>query len=1182
MPDVTQNDFSQGWIPSDDYNNGRKNGLLRMDNLTLEEIGSVSLARGTEKVNASELSGAIHSLYSSTLGGTKRRYVGLTDESVKRDSGGGTYGVTILSSGGGAAGIRTAFGSGFNFTFIVSGSEKKKDNGTTVYDLGVTTPADAVATTGATPPSKDAFDSFSGTVLAEGANLGATATGFEADTDPTTFRLDAYVEYGSAINTMDFGSDRFGTPDDVFLFDLRIPDLAKFRRIIVIVFPDGADPDDPQDYYRHVWEDNDDSLVRDGSSQWSVMKAVRKNWEKVGTDNTFSWANIGGVRVTVQYTEDVADTTFANFRVIGSAAGPLNGGYEYLQVDVGNNGAYLARSEHGPFMDYYHEVSSSYISVTPDTPTDPQVNEIWIYRRKVLGEGGDPSGDFQLVYVQTSSLGSAFDDQVSDVAAQQLNTPLNLFLKSVQNTAYFPDDVYYMEVNYFTRTLYMSPREILISEPLCPDLIDIRHTIKLSGDFAELNLWMIKVSNSSLLVGTNKDIHEIAGTLNELPDGLLDQITRSLGIKQPPISDTVCVESNNVYYIAQDGLRSIVGATTGSFNGNLDLFWRGETRYGHLPCSIITFSSAYYLEINKNRIFFSTTLSDTSRRIFVYDIARQYWYPYYINANCLFTEEDGTLVGGFSDEDDWYVRILDIGDDLDGEVGQSINLLTPAQDGNLPRNRKDSYTLKLKINTGGDNVTVKIYKDEETSATSVTTTCSSSGLSEQKFDISSIIGVCKSYRLEITATDLTAFELVYWTIECDLRPTQVTHLRLPPSNWGTASRKRIPLIPLLIDTLGANVTFTPVLDTASETTSTINTADKKVAHHFFTADKAAYDIGGILHSPSGAYFEFYEQIPPRNVEILPDPAKYFKIPNNNLGTPSRKRMITVVLVIDTKGANVTFTPTIDGASQTAATINTSGKRTYTYYFTSDVKGVDVGGILETAANTEFEFYEIDIDESLSEKLPVPTRFLIIPEDNFGVPARKRVRTIPIEIDTRGQDVTWTPTVDGADQTPLTLNTTSKRTVFYYFTTDSFGIDYGGRLEATTTTPFEFYKQHRPVDVQILPVAKRFDQAGPIEIMRLGKLRMIRIRLVPTTTVLNFNIFVADASIYTGTHTVVANVDNVYDIPMPKGVNGTVFRVEFAMSAPFHRYYVHFLVNSSGADSDSKWMKFGADPDAQPK
>ncbi len=77
-----RNDFSAGWVPSADSFNGPPNGLLRMDNLTLDELGIVSLRQGSAKINTTALSHTETTLlpsfdhtviYEETLGATGAR-----------------------------------------------------------------------------------------------------------------------------------------------------------------------------------------------------------------------------------------------------------------------------------------------------------------------------------------------------------------------------------------------------------------------------------------------------------------------------------------------------------------------------------------------------------------------------------------------------------------------------------------------------------------------------------------------------------------------------------------------------------------------------------------------------------------------------------------------------------------------------------------------------------------------------------------------------------------------------------------------------------------------------------------------------------------------------------------------------------------------------------------------------
>jgi len=95
-------DASAGWIASDDQINGRKNGLLRMDGITLDENGALIMSNGTRR-HVTTYPAVAHTLFSKFVCGTKRRYLGLTSGAVYRDT-------TAIIAVAGASATRGAFG----------------------------------------------------------------------------------------------------------------------------------------------------------------------------------------------------------------------------------------------------------------------------------------------------------------------------------------------------------------------------------------------------------------------------------------------------------------------------------------------------------------------------------------------------------------------------------------------------------------------------------------------------------------------------------------------------------------------------------------------------------------------------------------------------------------------------------------------------------------------------------------------------------------------------------------------------------------------------------------------------------------------------------------------------------------------------------------------------------------
>jgi hypothetical protein len=209
---------------------------------------------------------------------------------------------------------------------------------------------------------------------------------------------------------------------------------------------------------------------------------------------------------------------------------------------------------------------------------------------------------------------------------------------------------------------------------------------------------------------------------------------------------------------------------------------------------------------------------------------------------------------------------------------------------------------------------------------------------------------------------------------------------------------------------------------------------------------------------------------------------------------------------------------------------------------------------------------------------------VIPSTNYGVAAKKRIRVLPYEINTNGSDVTFTPVLDGVSGTPSTVNTVSKTTVYHFFTYDAFCTDISGRLDSVGgTVPFEFYGLMKPDVVEVLPIPKRFDQIGPLRFDKLAKFQALRIRTVSTTSTIPIKIIIENEAILPGSSGAVGeyntilqtlpNFDDVYELILPKTVNGTIFRFEFGPTAtPFHMFDVQIKLVLSGLQADPKWIK----------
>lgn len=1243
--ELVRTKYPLGWVPSQDNVNGDPNGLLRMDNLKLDEIGAITLARGCHNVNSNSFPGFVHSIFSRTINNVKNRFVGLgngdvwfsADDFINRGHPGNKHGAVAGVGGNpnsiyeadeiinGGSTTQAHFAGIFGSIFVSSGQKRAKFDGTNVFNWGVETPKGAIQGLAASQANLDVSNAAGGVYsnwqLIEGANFTNTTTA-QADTDAISFISSVGTVYPSVMDFTSFSAGGTSLPTDVFNINVNIGDtnLLTTTRISFLLGPvTGAITDFQGDYYAYEWPNDLTTFVyQQGQNLWSTLSAMRSQFSRQGNDASLDWSKVGAVVVTITCTAVVTANQVQNLVWKGSSAGPLTGTYDYCQINVRDNGLYQAKSGIGPLMTSKITVLNGSINLAIFQPLDPQVNQIWLYRR------GGVVGNFTQVGIinvltgiytdsanNTQQLATSpllpggpinyiVNDTVTDTTLQDLNITLqqSVFTKSVQD---WPDEILgIIDGAYFGKAVMITFKELLISESFNPDAIDTSATIKVSGDVTELMLWVTKISNNVLLVGTTKNLYQIAGTLVNLPDGTIDATIQAIGESHPPISRNFALDSNNVFYMATDGIRNTNGTNSTLISAQLNLLFRNTTRYDIAPVNIQPNALIPYpMVIYKGQLWCVCALQDGTRWVFAYDFALQYWRPLYLDPISLFVEDDGTLLAGWGDTFNvnsvltlgYFLRVMDTGITVNNTgtqfQGQSIFLQTIFDDNGKARNRKDAYTMRLLMDTGGTDVSVRLAGDNGNyfELGVFNTNWVANGPTEIYIDLfapfTQVFGLGFRYSLQITGQNLTTFRLLKYSIEYDLRPEQTSALRLLPANLGTFCRKRFTNYAFVIDTLGNDVTFTPIVDGVLLTyqIDTFNYSSKQTYVFYFTSETIGTDISGIIQAIDNedifypGVFEFYELDTNEIIsEKLPIPVKFLVIPNNNYGTPNRKRHSSYKFQIDTRGQPVQFTPSIDGTSYAPQTYTTAKKQTVEYFFPTDTIGIDVYGILQTLANTPFEYYG-SITPQQIEQLPPRLVEYRIPESNFGIAAQKRIRTLPMMINTFGNSVLFTPIVDGQRLPGTTFNTITRKTVFHYFDTDVFGTDYSGEL---TNGPFEFYSLEKPEEVEILPVAKVFDQIGPVHITRIGKIIGFRIRIITQETQLPWKLYGQDILIATGTLVTTPGTDNVYEQEwITKSRSCTMVRMEIGPcpnGSPFNRYYVDLKINTGGTDSNIKLQR----------
>ncbi len=92
-----------------------------------------------------------------------------------------------------------------------------------------------------------------------------------------------------------------------------------------------------------------------------------------------------------------------------------------MQVNINVTNSYIAKSVAGPSTGYQYTNGFAF-SILPQVPTDPQVNEIWVYRR------GNTLADWRrvLVFDSTNWTLPQVDGLTDVLAAQRSGWDLNL------------------------------------------------------------------------------------------------------------------------------------------------------------------------------------------------------------------------------------------------------------------------------------------------------------------------------------------------------------------------------------------------------------------------------------------------------------------------------------------------------------------------------------------------------------------------------------------------------------------------------------------------------------------------------------------------------------------------------------------------------------------------------------
>lgn len=971
MPEIeVWNDFSAGWCPSDDPLNGRRNGLPIMNNLELSPNGALNLTGGTIAIRT--LAGTAISILSKTLSGTKIRYSVLSDGKIYRDG-------TLLDTATMSSSI-AGFGAAYGYVFILAGNKRLADSGSgSPINLYIDAPATAPVHAGVAKATLLISGDYANAtdcalVNAEGTIITQITAQVNVDSDAATFRavVESILDGGSVVDATILSGGTVGTDDDQVAFSFQCEEPSQLISVSVqfILDPTSAPGGIYENYYEHIWvnDGTDQSPFNQGYNSYSTLQARRGDFMRKGQGLTFPW-NIYSMKITINAT---SSQSFAFFRMYmnGGGTSKLVGDYQWTQVNVKKNGAFVTRSVQGPNSEPIR-INGSAAEITPINPATGGGTEGWVFRR-----GGKLGSTWYLTKVVTSA--TPFQDELSD---DDLLEPGNVTIDPYMNTiapSVLVDDILCAVGPIEGRMIYFTFKQIIFSEQFSPGTYSRQQTRDFSGELGEKFMWAVQTGDNTVMVGTSKDIYRLDGTFITLPDGFIDVYLTPLGVASPPISYDVCRYGGGACYMSATGWRQTFpsGESRSLIGDRTDVLYHNLSTSAYTPAGIYPFGSARYsIAAVKDQLYCVVQVQDGTRRVEVYDFNRDYWREYNINPSLLVREDDEELLGFWGDDSKLRsVNTVIPNKNLDGVTQQTVSLMSPRLFGGAIHNRKDPYTVKMNVYTNNYTCVLTLVNDAGLPGSY---SFSSNSLNDQiSIDVSGL-GPIKNWQYKIDGA-CADFILRNISMEYDVRPPQLTHLRIPPTNYGVHARKRLPVVPFTIDTLGNTVTFTPVKDNVAQTALSFSTAYKQSKEYLFATDVTGIDYEYLIHAASGM-FEFFGLGEPKHIQVLPELTTFIRSQESNLGSNAQKTISSWTFELAALGGSVTGNLYADGAQIGTITCTGTEKKTYTMYFNAGTIAVGTDFYYTFSSSSVFELYDDGFPNGIKASYvsKKPTKFVQI-------------------------------------------------------------------------------------------------------------------------------------------------------------------------------------------------------------
>lgn len=780
-----QPDFPLGWQPSSDLVKGPRTALLRADNLVWDEAGIISLRLGSQTLNPNKLvveggvggsggdpipmvssTSSVHSLFTTTLSGTRYRCAGVDNQAFSNFGSFGSF--------DGSGDIH--FGSHQGHILATRGNTHWKWNGAT-RRWGIDAPTQAPTLT-VLEPRVITVSTFDGSENALWLGKEGTANpiqGQDGTTDgakeiipsSTTGRGTIERDFSSPQNYDSFDSGAAsGAPEDAIEFYVwnSHPEQVEYISIAFNCNPDSVAPFQDDYFYfelsggdavdvkldkRTILDDRPDvegpnrdkflddfeterrpprtRMRKDASSAnagWSKFRVLRGQMLRSGSTPGTDWSTINAVQLSVKVTPatdgTVGSARFDAIRILGGSDRTLTGRFQGKAVWARDFGNYVALSGPSAISDDIECRNNGLRLTVPAAASaakDSQLNEsggqMWAY----LG-GGSMRSFYR--FATTSANGSGAIT-ASCVISERDAILTDLTLES--NNQIPPNNIISIVGPHYNCTVVATSTQVWVSRNGNPDSFWASLDV---SDPSETILWMIKAQRG-IIIATTKDNYELVGSLAELPDGEIDARLEPMGVNGPAISEFVVQDGGIVVYLAADGFRLLEGTGSVPINWNLDLLIQGYTRYGISPLNLGSAPGRFRGGISNGRLYVLTceTQTTSSPLVYVADLHRKLWrrcqYPR--SFQVVYREPDGKVLAGDSSGVVWQLEVdtSETGDQFgvtgpgSSDIKIPVVLWTKSDDADQPIQMKQPFDWRAEMYTGTSvdvSATVELYYDE--------------------------------------------------------------------------------------------------------------------------------------------------------------------------------------------------------------------------------------------------------------------------------------------------------------------------------------------------------------------------------------------------------------------------------------------------------------------------------------